>query len=179
MLRPKLTPLGRKLLIERVLDEGWPVKAAAESMGVSTQTAYKWLRRYRNEGPTGLADRTSRPTRSPQICSEELVAKIRELRLTRRFGPHRIGYALKIARSTVYAVLCRLGLNRLADIDRTTRRIVRYQRERAGELLHIDVKRFARLPEGGGWRARGARCCGPSKAQNDPGRIRLPPCGRR
>jgi len=153
--KAKLTPLGRQLLIKRIIDEGWPVRAAAESMGVSAQTAYKWLRRFRSEGAAGLVDLSSRPVRSPGMSPERLVAQIRELRLTRRFGPHRIGYALGVARSTVYGVLCRLGLNRLDRIDRVSRKIVRYQRERAGELIHVDVKRFARLPEGGGWRARG------------------------
>lgn len=166
--KAKLTPLGRQLLVCRILDEGRPVVAAAESMRVSAQTAYKWLRRYRLEGEAGLSDRTSRPRRSPRISSDELVAKIRELRLTRRFGPHRIGYALGVARSTVYGVLCRLGLNRLSSIDRITRQVVRYQRERAGELLHVDVKRFSRLPSGGGRRMRGREKTGHQRNKPQP-----------
>ena len=166
--KAKLTPLGRKLLVERIVIEGWPVAAAAESMGVSAQTADKWLRRYRADGLGGLTDRSSRPRRSPRASSDELVSRIREIRLTRRFGPHRIGYALGVARSTVYRILCRLGLNRLTHIDRSTRQIVRYQRERAGDLLHVDVKRFARLPDGGGWRARGRRAAAHQKHKTVP-----------
>jgi len=153
--KAKLTPLGRQLLVERITELGWSVAAAAESMGVSRQTAYKWLARYRAEGTTGLSDRRSRPHRSPRQCAERLVAQILELRRGRRFGPHRIGYALQVARSTVYAVLVRAGLNRLSDIDRPTRQVVRYQRERVGELVHVDVKRLARIPQGGGHRKLG------------------------
>lgn len=153
--KAKLTPLGRQLLVERIVELGWSVAAAAESMGVSRQTAYKWLARYREEGPAGLFDRRSRPHRSPRQSGERLVAAILQLRRAGRLGPHRIGYALKVARSTVYAVLVRHGLNRLSDIDRPTRRVVRYQRERAGELLHVDVKHLARIPTGGGHRKLG------------------------
>jgi len=77
------------------------------------------------------------------------------LRGERRWGPHRIGYALGIPRSSVYAILLRAGRSRLADIDRPTRRVVRYQRERPGELIHIEVKQLARIPEGGGHRMLG------------------------
>jgi len=84
--KAKLTPLGRQLLIKRIIDEGWPVRAAAESMGVSAQTAYKWLRRFRSEGAAGLVDLSSRPVRSPGMSPERLVAQIRELRLTRRLA---------------------------------------------------------------------------------------------
>jgi transposase InsO family protein len=153
--KAKLTPLGRRLLVERILTEGWPAAAAAESMGVSAQTAYKWLRRFRQGGLAALEDRSSRPHRSPRMSSERLIAQVRQLRLARRLGPHRIAYALGVARSTVYGILARLGLNRLDAIDRVSRKVVRYQRERPGELVHVDVKRFARLPRGGGWRALG------------------------
>jgi transposase InsO family protein len=153
--KAKLTPLGRRLLVERVTELGWPVRVAAESMGVSTATAHKWLRRFREEGPAGLVDRSSRPHRSPRQADAERVARVLTLRDERRWGPHRIGYQLGIARSSVYAILTRAGRNRLADIDRPTRAVVRYQRQRPGELVHIDVKRLARIPEGGGHRLLG------------------------
>jgi len=153
--KAKLTPLGRLLLVERIERLGWPVRVAAESMGVSAQTAYKWLRRFRAEGWAGLEDRTSRPRRCPRQASPERVARVLALRGERRWGPHRIGYALGIPRSSVYAILRRAGRSRLADIDRPTRRVVRYQRERPGELIHIDVKQLARIPEGGGHRMLG------------------------
>ena len=153
--RAKLTPLGRRLLVERIEELGWPVRAAAESMGMSAATAYKWLRRFRSEGPAGLEDRSSRPHRSPRLASPARVAQVLRLRAERRWGPHRIGYALGMARSSVYAILVRAGRRRLADIDRPTRQVVRYQRERPGELVHIDVKRLARIPDGGGHRLLG------------------------
>ena len=143
--KAKLTPLGRRLLVERILTEGWPAAAAAESMGVSAQTAYKWLRRFRQGGLAALEDRSSRPHRSPRMSSERLIAQVRQLRLARRLGPHRIAYALGVARSTVYGILARLGLNRLDAIDRVSRKVVRYQREQAGELIHLDIKKFARI----------------------------------
>jgi transposase InsO family protein len=161
--RAKLTPLGRRLLVERVEVLGWPVRVAAESMGVSPATAYKWLGRFRTEGPAGLWDRSSRPHHSPRLAGSERVAQVLGLRAERRWGPHRIGYALGMARSSVYAILVRAGRSRLADIDRPTRQLVRYQRERPGELLHIDVKRLARIPDGGGHRLLGRQAGRPNQ----------------
>jgi transposase InsO family protein len=141
--------------VQRIEELGWPVPAAAESMGVSAQTAYKWRRRFREEGHAGLCDRSSRPHRSPRRADRRRVAEVLRLRGERRWGPHRIGYALGMARSSVYAILVRADRSRLADIDRPTRQVVRYQRERPGELVHIDVKRLARIPDGGGHRMLG------------------------
>jgi transposase InsO family protein len=153
--RAKLTVAGRKLLIERILRDGWPVVAAAQAQGVSVATAYKWLRRYRSEGDPGLRDRSSRPHRSPRRTCGAREAAIVELRRRGRVGPHRIAWALGESRSTVYAVLRRHGLPRLAHLDRPTGVVVRYERARPGELIHIDVKRQARIPTGGGWQGRG------------------------
>jgi transposase InsO family protein len=141
-------------LVSRIVDEGWPPATAAESMGVSRQTAYKWLRRFRAEGVAGLEDRSSRPHRI-ESTDPERVDAICALRRSRRWGPHRIGFELGLARSTIYAVLCRQGLNRLEAIDRVTRTVVRYQRDHPGELLHLDVKKLGRIPDGGGWRLTG------------------------
>jgi transposase len=156
MAKPKtqLSPYGRWLLVQRVRAEGWPPAVAAESMGVSRATAYKWLARFDTEGTAGLETRSSRPHRS-HMTDDTVVAAVLGLRRTRRWGPHRIGYALGIARSTVYAVLRRAGLNRLDTLDRPTRHVVRYERQRPGELVHIDVKKLARIPDGGGWRIHG------------------------
>ena len=151
----RLTPLGRALLVERIDVLGWSVAAAAESMGVSRETAYRWLRRYRAEGTAGLVDRSSRPYRSPTRTSAEVEAEVVAVRLGRRWGPHRIGYHLGMPRSTVERVLRRHGLNRLARIDRPTRQVIRYERARPGELLHVDVKKLGRIPPGGGWRMHG------------------------
>jgi transposase InsO family protein len=161
--RAKLTPLGRLLLVERIEVLGWPVRVAAESMGVSAQTAYKWLGRWRSEGPAGLEDRSSRPHRCPRLADPQRVAQVLGLRAERRWGPHRIGYALGMARSSVYAILARAGRSRLADIDRPTRQVVRYQRQRPGELVHIDVKRLARIPDGGGHRLLGRQAGRPNQ----------------
>ena len=121
-------------------------------MGISRATVYKWLRRFKAEGLPGLADRPSSPKRCPGKTSAAVVAAIRALRCERAWGPHRIGYALGMARSTVYAVLRRLGLHRLASLHRSTREVIRYERAAPGELVHLDVKKLGRIPDGGGKR---------------------------
>jgi transposase InsO family protein len=164
--KAKLTPLGRMLLVERIEVLGWPVRVAAESMGVSAATGYKWRARFRAEGPQGLEDRSSRPHRCPHQADPARVERVLGLRAERRWGPHRIAYALGIARSSVYAILRRAGHSRLADYDRPTRQIVRYQRQRPGELVHIDVKRLARIPDGGGHRLLGREAGRPNQARS-------------
>lgn len=151
-----LTPVGRRILVERIVVDGWSVVVAAESMGISRETAYRWVRRYKADGVAGLEDRSSRPRRSPNQTPVEVEDRICELRRSRRWGPHRIAYALGMPRSTVERVLRRRGLSRLDAIDAPTRRIVRrYERATPGELVHIDVKKLGRIPDGGGWRAHG------------------------
>lgn len=151
----KLTPFGRRLLVDRVLIEGWPAATAAEQLGVSRATAYKWLRRYRAEGPAGLEDRSARPLHRPRALADREVRRILVVRRRLRVGPHRLGPLLGHSRSTVYGVLRRHGVSRLAHADRLTGAPVRYVRERPGELLHIDVKRLGRVPPGGGHRILG------------------------
>jgi transposase InsO family protein len=153
--RAKLTVAGRGLLVERVLEQGWPVVRAAQAQGVSAATAYKWVRRWRAEGLAGLADRGCRPHRSPRRLSGDRERAILEHRAAWRMGPHRIGWALGEAHSTVHAVLRRHGVPCLRDLDRPTGRPVRYQRQRPGELLHVDVKKQGRIPDGGGHRIHG------------------------
>ena len=165
----RLTPLGRWRLVERIVVLGWSVAAAAESMGVSRETAYRWVRRFRAEGRAGLVDRSSRPRRSPGRTPLEVEDRICAMRLECRWGPHRIAHATSVPRSTVERVLRRRGLNRLDAIDRPTRRIVRrYERATAGELLHVDVKKLGRIPDGGGWRAHGR---GQPATQRGKGRL--------
>ena len=151
----KLTPFGRQLLVDRILVEGWPPATAAEMLGVSRATAYKWLRRYRTEGPAGLDDRSARPLRRPRALPEREVRRILVARRRLRVGPHRLGPLLGHPRSTVYGVLRRHGASRLAHADRLTGAPVRYVRERPGELVHVDVKRLGRVPDGGGHRMLG------------------------
>jgi transposase InsO family protein len=153
--RARLTPFGRLLLVTRVLEEGWSITSAAESMGISRATAHKWLRRFRAEGPVGLLDRPSAPHRCPHALTDGQVRRIVNARRRTKFGPHRLGYELGHPRSTVYAVLRREGLSRLSYLDRPTAIPIRYERGRPGELVHIDVKKLGRVPPGGGHKLRG------------------------
>ena len=151
----RLTEFGRLLLVQRITELGWPPAQAAESLGVSRATAYNWLGRYRVEGRAGLADRSSRPHRCPHALPARQVRRVLAARRRRRQGPHRLGYHLGMARSTVYGVLRRHGMSRLAHLDRPSGAVVRYQREHPGELVHLDVKKLGRIPDGGGHRVHG------------------------
>ncbi len=153
--RAKLTVHGRQLLVARVLEQGWPPAQAAHAQGVSVATCYKWLGRYRAEGLAGLVDRSCRPHRSPRRLSPEREQAIVAWRQAHRVGPHQIGWALGEARSTVSAVLHRHRLPRLAELDRPSGQVVRYQRHRPGELVHVDIKTQGRIPDGGGHRLLG------------------------
>jgi transposase InsO family protein len=153
--RARLTVFGRQLLVDRVDTDGWTVARAAEAAGVSRQTATKWVRRYRDAGSDGLEDRTSRPHRSPRALPQARVEAILVARHELGVGPHRLAAVLDEPRSTIGDVLARHGLSRLADRDRPTGIPIRYVRERPGELLHMDVKKLGRIPDGGGHRFRG------------------------
>lgn len=151
----RLTQFGRLLLVQRITELGWPPALAAESLGVSRATAYKWLARYRSEGPAGLADRSSRPHHCSHALPASQVQRVLVARRRRRQGPHRLAWQLGMPRSTVYGVLRRHGMSRLAHTDRTSGVVVRYERERPGELVHLDVKKLGRIPDGGGHRIHG------------------------
>jgi transposase InsO family protein len=153
--RAKLTVVGRRLLVDRILGQGWPVAVAAQAQGVSAATAYKWVRRWRAEGTQGLADRSSRPQRSPRRLPPAREQAIVTCRLRCRVGPHRIGWMLGEAPSTVHAVLRRQQLPRLWELDRPSGQVVRDQRQQPGELVHIDIKKQGRIPDGGGHRMLG------------------------
>jgi transposase InsO family protein len=151
----RLTQFGRLLLVQRITELGWPPAQAAEALGVSRATAYKWLGRYRAHGPAGLADRSSRPRRCPHALTPAQVRRVLAARRRHRQGPHRLAFRLGMARSTIYGVLRRHHMNRLAHTDRASGVVVRDQRERPGELVHLDVKKLGRIPDGGGHRAHG------------------------
>ena len=151
----KLTPFGRRLLVDRILELGWPVAQAAESVGVSRQTAYRWMRRWREEGEAGLEDRSSRPRHSPNRVSSEMEKRIVSDRITEKEGPHLMAGRLGVPRSTIYGVLARRGLSRLSDLDRTTGTPIRYVKDCPGELVHVDIKKLGKIPRGGGWRVLG------------------------
>jgi transposase InsO family protein len=152
----RLNLFGRGLLISRVLEEGWTAAATAEAAGVSRATVYKWLARFRGEGAAGLLDRRSCPEHCPRRLSGSAEQRILQLRRQRKLGPHRLGAILGIPRSTCYAVLRRHGLQRLDWMDRPSGEVIRrYERERPGELIHVDVKKLGRIRPGGGWRVLG------------------------
>ena len=153
--RAKLTPYGRSVLVDRVLVEGWSVGETAKAASVSPATVYKWLARFREEGLPGLQDRSSAPRRCPRALPLLQVRRIIAGRTRLKVGPHRLGPMLGHPRSTVYGVLRRAGMSRLAHLDRPTATPVRYERERAGELVHVDVKKLGRIRPGGGWRLLG------------------------
>ncbi len=152
---------GRRLMVERVA-AGWPAARVAEQLGVSRQTVHKWVRRFREQGPTGLADQSSRPHRSPRRISAELEAQVVALRRATHRGPVFLAARLALPASTVGRVLRRRGEPVLAHLDAITgqplrRRHtgIRYEHARPGDLLHIDVKKLGRVPVGGGWRLLG------------------------
>jgi transposase InsO family protein len=134
---------GRVCLVTRVLEDGWSVAEAAAAFGVSPQTVRKWLRRARQEGRDGLRDRSSRPHRSPRQLALALEQRIVRLRQHRKSGPQ-IADQLQLPLSTVGDVLRRQGLGRLPSLTPRPP-IVRYERERPGELLHIDAKKLGRI----------------------------------
>jgi transposase InsO family protein len=120
---------------------------------VSPRTAAKWSDRYVAEGVAGMVDRSSRPRTSPAKTSEQVKRQIVRLRWRKRLGPVQIAGQLGVPASTVHAVLQRCRISRLAYLDRVTGEpIRRYERERPGELIHVDVTKFGNIPDGGGWR---------------------------
>ena len=150
-----LTPEGRLRLCRRI-EDGWTVAAAAESMNISRQCAYKWWRRFRDEGITGLEDRSSRPLSCPHQTPARVERRIVALRQSRKLGPARLSGIVGVPASTVHRVLVRHGVNRLRWMDRPTGRVIRrIETSRCGELVHIDVKKLARVPNGGGHKKLG------------------------
>ncbi len=150
----KLTPSGRLLLVHRV-EAGWSAARVAEAVGVSRATVYKWLRRFRDEGQSGLLDPSSRPLRSPRALSPDQVNRILRLRKGLKRGPHRLAAVSGHPRSTIHAVLRRNGCSRLRDFDRLTSKPIRYVKQDPGELVHMDVKKLGVIPPGGGHRVVG------------------------
>jgi transposase InsO family protein len=150
----RLTPQGRLLMVRRIDEEGWKVASAATAAGLSERRAYEWLKRYRAGGEIALHDRNSTPARYRHPTPSTRDAEIERLRRYRMSGD-RIARQLGLPRSTVGAVLRRLGLGRLKALDPAVP-VVRYERERPGELLHLDTKKLGRI-EGVGHRITGRR----------------------
>ena len=145
----------RRRLATRVQQDGWTLTKAAEAAEVSVRTARKWVRRYRTEGEAGLLDRSSRPYSSPNATPERRVALIALLRRSTRMTGAEIAEVLAMPITTVQGILTRIGLGRRSRLDQE--QVVRYERSRPGELLHIDVKKLGRIERGAGHRVTGRR----------------------
>ena len=156
-----LTPEGRKRLIERCRTR--PIAHVAAEMGISRATASKWVNRYRRYGEPGLIDRSSAPARQPAATPGQLVKRIEAMRREHKWSASRIAFELHqdgtpVGRRTITRLLAQLGLNRRKFIDpngETNREPQKIIAERPGHMVHIDVKKTGRIPDGGGWRAHG------------------------
>ncbi len=159
----KLTPRGRETLVSRI-ESGLDVAEAARQMGISRQTASKWLARARHGEP--MSDGGCRPRRLARLTPPEVEERVCEARRAMLLAPLPLSAATGVPARTFARIVARRGLTRLADVDRVTGEVrargpvtrVRYERERPGELVHVDVKKVARIPEGGGRRALGRGC---------------------
>lgn len=153
----RLAFAGRVCLVQRITSDHWRVVDAARAFGISKPSVRKWIRRWKEEGITGLADRSSRPHCSPRQIAKSLEAEIKHLRLERLTGPE-IADRLALPISTVGDVLRRLGLGRLPPLFPAPP-VVRYEKENPGELIHIDTKRLGKIATG----FQGKRISGKSK----------------
>jgi transposase InsO family protein len=178
-----LTETGRLRLARCIVEQGWPVARAAERFQVSRPTATRWARRYAESGPAGMVDRSSRPHRSPQRTPQPVVRKVVHLRWKQRLGPVAIADRVGLAPSTVHRILVSCRINRLWHVDRATGEpIRRYEADRPGELVHIDVKKLGNIPDGGGWKLLGRehgaanRRAHVGKPRNVPGRPNIGYC---
>jgi transposase InsO family protein len=140
----RMTPLGRVEMVRRIVEEGRPVGEVAAGFGVSERTARKWLARFKAGGLAGLENRSSRPASVANRTAEPWIDMMERLRREYRLTAEEIATQLKLARSTVAAWLKRRGLGRLKSLDETAP-VRRYQRQRPGELLHLDIKKLARF----------------------------------
>jgi transposase InsO family protein len=151
------------MLIVRRFEAGWRQAQIAAAMGISRACVGRWVGRYRAQGEAGLADRSSRPHRMPTRVSAATEQRVLDARWAQRHGQDRIGPQVGVAPRTVARILRRHRVPYLRECDPMTGEVirsskataVRYERERSGELVHMDVKKLARIPDGGGWRAHG------------------------
>ena len=159
----RLNAHGRRLLVDRVRRQGWAVAHAAKAMGISRQCAHRWVARFDADGEAGLADQSSRPHSSPRRTTAAVEASVITARATHRRGQDWLGAELGLPPRTVSRVLRRHHAPYLRTLDPLTGEVirsskttaVRYERDRPGELVHVDVKKIGRIPDGGGWKAHG------------------------
>lgn len=171
-----LSPTGRLRLARCIVDDGWPLRRAAERYQVSVTTAQRWAGRYREHGKDGMQDRSSRPRHCPHQLPVRTERRILGLRVSRRWGPARIAYRLRLNPATVHKVLARYGVPPLAWTDpatgarlRAKPKPQRYEHEAPGELVHVDVKKLGRIPDGGGHRVHGRAKGNRIKKSTKPG----------
>ena len=153
---------GRMLIVQRH-QAGWAQAHIAKAMGVSRKCVHTWITRYAAEGVTGLADRSSRPRSSPTKTTVEVEDQVLAARTELRAGPDVLAEHTGVPARTITRVLTRRGAPPLCALDPLTGAVirsskataVRYERDRPGELVHMDVKKLGRIPDGGGWRAHG------------------------
>lgn len=172
----RLTPYGRRLLVERVITHGRPVAHVAKELGVSRQCAHRWVARFRAEGPAGLLDRSSRPRRCPRRTTAAVEQAVLQLRRDKRRGQDWIGPELGIPARTVSAILRRHGVPYLRECDPLTGEVIRaskttairYEHPYPGSLVHMDVKKVGRIRDGGGWRAHGRAMGSTAQMKRNP-----------
>ncbi len=143
----RLSPRGRALLVDRILVQGLRVEEAAQAAGVSVRTAYKWLKRFREEGAPGLFDRSSQPHACPHATPQDVVDQVLEQCRSRQTY-RQIAAQLSVAPSTVARLLRRAGLHRLAELEPALPEN-RYEHPQPGDLLHLDIKKLARFRQPG------------------------------
>lgn len=154
---------GRRLLVDRIRRQGWAVAHAAKAMGISRQCAHRWVARFDAHGEAGLVDRSSRPRSSPRRTNPAVEAAVLAARVKHRRGQDWLGPEVGVPARTVARVLRRHDMPYLHALDPLTGEVirsskataVRYERDQPGELVHVDVKKVGKIPDGGGWRAHG------------------------
>jgi transposase InsO family protein len=170
----RLTVHGRRLLVHRIRIEGQAVAHVCKAMGISRQCGHRWVARWDEFGDAGLEDRSSRPHTTPTRTSPEIEQRVLDARVEHRKGQDWLGVELGVPARTVSRVLRRHDMPRLRECDPLTGEViraskttaVRYERDKPGELVHMDVKKIGRIPDGGGWRAHG-REMGSSSARKN------------
>lgn len=159
----RLTFEGRRILVRRVREEHWPIAHVAKAMGISRQCVHRWVARFDVDGEVGLHDRSSRPHTSPTRTCSAVEQRVIDARRAHRRGQDWLGPELGVPARTVNRILRRHGIPHLCVCDPLTGEVIRaskttairYERDRPGELVHMDVKKIGRIPDGGGWKAHG------------------------